>query len=284
MDTCPVRPRLICALLVSLLALMGAATGRAQRGSGAEKPPDNSWVGKRIIQLEGRGQIDVQDPDGQLRTGETNIVSVVQRIDNGVWVRSPVGVVGRVRGGSLLLEDAIPHFSAAIERDPKDWDAFLRRAEAAQALNQREAALRDYSEAVRLHPDDSFIYMRRARLHNAMRACQSAIADLEQILNLRADWSEPYALGASILAGCPDSNSRDSKKAIAWAERAISLDKNRPTLQTILALAYASDGQLDKAVAAQRLALSSPDFPMPYRESAERQLRMYEADPRRQGK
>lgn len=126
----------------------------------------------------------------------------------------------------------------------------LRRAESEQALNQRKAALKDYSEAIRFHPGDWFIYMRRARLHNAMRACRSAIADLEQILILRADWSEPYALGASILAGCPDSNLRDPKKAIARAERAISLDKNRPTLLTILALAYASDGQLDKAVAA----------------------------------
>ncbi|HEU0140588.1 MAG TPA: hypothetical protein VFQ79_12780 [Bryobacteraceae bacterium] len=117
-----------------------------------------------------------------------------------------------------------------------------------------------------------------------MRACRSAIADLEQILILRADWSEPYALGASILAGCPDSNLRDPKKAIAWAERAISLDKNRPTLLTILALAYASDGQLDKAVAAQRRALNSPNFPMPYRENAEHQLHKYEADLSRQGK
>jgi tetratricopeptide (TPR) repeat protein len=271
--------------LALLLALVGVATARAQRVSGVGAHPDNSWVGKRIVQLEGRGQIDVQNADGQLRTGETNIVSVVQRVDDrGVWVRSPAGVVGRVRGGSLLLEVAIPYFSAVIERDPKDWDAYLRRAESEQALNQREAALKDYSEAIRLHPGDWFIYMRRARLYNAMRACQSAIADLEQILNLRADWSEPYALGASTLAGCPDSNLRDPKRAIAWAERAISLDENRPTLLTILALAYASDGQLDKAVAAQKRALDSQNFPMPYRADAEHQLRKYEADLRRQGK
>ena len=39
-----------------------------------------------------------------------------------------------------------------IERNPNDWDAYLRRAEANHALNEREAATLDYTKAIELHP------------------------------------------------------------------------------------------------------------------------------------
>jgi tetratricopeptide (TPR) repeat protein len=147
--------------------------------------PNASWVGKRIVQLEGRGEIDVRAMDGSFRLGETNIVSTVDHVDaDGVWVRSPAGVVGRIRGRAVLLEHAVAYFSKRLIRSSVDGDAYLRRADAWQALNQSEPALQDYSVAVRLNPDDWFLYMRRARLYNILKNCSSALADLEKASSL----------------------------------------------------------------------------------------------------
>jgi len=60
------------------------------------------------------------------------------------------------KNNAILLDDAIPYFTSLIERNPKDWDAYLRRAESEHALNQREAAVADYTQAIELHPDEPF--------------------------------------------------------------------------------------------------------------------------------
>jgi len=50
------------------------------------------------------------------------------------------------------VEDAIPYFTAQININQNDWDAYLRRAEAEDAQNQREVAIADYTAAIKLHP------------------------------------------------------------------------------------------------------------------------------------
>lgn len=237
--------------------------------------------------LRGFGEVHHADGDRAKTAVGINIVTPVIRVEgNRVWVSSTGGDdTGwlEVRD-ALLLSDAIPFFNAVIERNPNDWDAYLRRAEANHALNQREAATLDYTKAIALHPTEAFLYLRRGRHYNTLKACDNEIRDFEtaiplvptsvpQDYNLTA---ELYSLEAGVYDGCPDSAYRDPQRAIATARRAVDLDPSRPTLLSILAAAHASAGDFANAVAAQKQALASARFPPGYREDGQRQLEQYE--------
>src|SRR5438445_11284182 len=80
-----------------------------------------------------------------------NLVTSVVRVEgHRLWVLSTSGSdSGWVDSADVRrLPDAIPYFTGLIERDPGNWDAYLRRAEAEHALNQRDAATADYNKAI----------------------------------------------------------------------------------------------------------------------------------------
>jgi tetratricopeptide (TPR) repeat protein len=167
--------------------------------------------------------------------------------------------------------------TSQIRRNVNDRDAYLRRAEAEHALNQREAALADYTRAIELHPREPFLYVRRGRDSQTMRACLEASMDFQEAVKLKPRWAEPYNLLAGVYANCPDPKYRDPQKAIGAIQRAIALDSGRhPTYLTVLALAYFQSGQLEKAVSTQKEALASPGFPPGYRDEAVQQLDQYQ--------
>lgn len=272
-------------LLLAALLISGAlpAVPPAQT-TGA---PASTWVGQRIVMLRGFGEVHHADNDRAKTAVGINIVTPVVRVEgNRVWVSSTGGDDAGwldVRD-ALLLSDAIPFFNAAIERNPNDWDAYLRRAEANHALNQREAATLDYTKSIALHPTEAFLYLRRGRHYNTLKACDSEIRDFEMAMPLvptsvPQDYNltaELYSLEAGVYDGCPDSAYRDPQRAIATARRAVDLDPSRPTLLSILAAAHASAGDFVNAVAAQKQALASARFPPGYREDGQRQLEQYE--------
>ena len=248
----------------------------------AQSPePDPTWAGRRIVSLEGFGDF-VSDDHGspQLIKPEglgVNIVAVVQRVEGDrVWIKAngagDVGVGWVNKKNAVLLENAISYFTSLIGRNPKDWDAYLRRAESEHAQNQREAAIADYTRAIEIHSDERFLYLRRGRCFRTMQACVQAVADFEKTAQLQPQWAEPYNLAAGVYTDCPDPRHRDPEKAIALIQHAIALDVQHPTYLTVLALSYFGSGQLEKAVITQRQALESPRFPPGYREAVTRQL------------
>jgi len=277
------RIRLAVLQLSFLLALQCA---QAQSGSPVSGQPNETWAGRRIVTLQGFGEYFVSGDHGQSELIRpdglgVNIVAVAQRLEGDrIWIKAngagdvPVGWVNKKN--AILLDDAIPYFTSLIERNPKDWDAYLRRAESEHALNQREAAVADYTQAIELHPDEPFLFLRRGRSFRTMKACPQAAADFEKAANLKPMWAELYNQAAGVYADCPDPAHRNPEKAVALIEHAIALDVEHPTYLTVLALAYFRSGKLEKAVVTQRQALESPKFPPAYREEATAQLREYE--------
>ena len=266
-------------VILPLLAVL------AFSGAWGQTPAPASGEGRRIVTLEGFGDYFVFGADGQSQLVRpdglgVNIVAVVKRIDGDrIWIQAngagdePVGWVSKTN--AIPLEEAIPYFTSRIEHNPKDWDAYLRRAESEHALNQRDAAIADYTRAIALHPDEAFLFLRRGREFRILKACSEAAADFEQTAKLRPRWAEAWGQAAGIYSDCPDPAFRDQAKAIALIEEAIALDKN-PTRLTVLAMAYFRSGRLEEAVAAQKQAVESPEFPPGYREDAVRQLHEFE--------
>jgi tetratricopeptide (TPR) repeat protein len=174
--------------------------------------------------LHGYGQVHHADSDRPQTAVGINIVTPVARVDGSrIWVSS----TGGDESGwldvhdALLLSDAIAYFTARIEQDPSNWDAYLRRGEANHALNQRDAATLDYTKAIALHPSEAFLYLRRGRHYSTLRDCKGALHDFEAAIqfvptsspedyNLTA---ELYSLESGIYAGCPDRTYRDSQSA-----------------------------------------------------------------------
>jgi tetratricopeptide (TPR) repeat protein len=237
--------------------------------------------------LHGYGQVHHAESDRARTAVGINIVTPVVRVDgNRIWVSSTGGDDSGWLDvhDALLLTDAIAYFTAKIEQDPSDWDAYLRRGEANHALNERYAATLDYTKAIALHPSEAFLYLRRGRHYSTLRDCKGALNDFEAAIKLvptssPEDYnltSELYSLESGIYAGCPDRTYRDSQRAIATAQRAVDLDPSRPTLLSILASAYASGGDFANAVTAQKRALASAEFPPGYRNDGQHQLEEYQ--------
>jgi hypothetical protein len=272
------------ALLVSTMVPRFAT---AQSNGAVHGEPDETWVGRRILALEGFGDYFAPGDHGEPKLIKpeglgVNIVSVVQRVDGTrIWLKgngagdANVGWIDKKN--AILLEDGIPYFTSLLDRNPRDWDAYLRRAEAEHALNQRDAAIADYTRAIELHPEEPFLFLRRGRSFRTMRACGQAVADFERVVQLKPQWAEAYNLAAGVYADCPDPRYRDPEKATALIEHAIALDIQHPTYLTVLALSYFRSGKFEKAVVTQRQALESPRFPPGYREEATNQLHEYES-------
>ena len=272
-------------LLFFLILALAHRCAQAQSSPPVSGKPNETWAGRRIVTLEGFGDYFVSGEHGQSELIRpdglgVNIVVVAQRLEGDrIWIKAngggdvPVGWVNKKN--AILLDDAIPYFTSLIERNPKDWAAYLRRAESEHALNQREAAIADYTSAIELHPDEPFLFLRRGRSFRTMKACPQA-ADFEKAANLKPMWAEPYNQAAGVYVDCPDPAYRNPEEAVALIEHAIALDVEHPTYLTVLALAYFRSGKLEKAVVTQRQALESPKFPPGYREEATAQLHVYE--------
>ena len=280
--SCTVIP---CRILPFLITLAAPCVW-SQSAAPVPSEPNSTWEGRRIVTLEGFGDYFAPGADGQAKLIKpgglgVNIVAVVQRVEGDrIWIKAngagdePVGWVHK--NNAILLDNAIPYFTSRIERNPKEWDAYLRRAESEHSLNQRDAAISDYTRAITLHPNEPFLFLRRGRDFRIAKACSQAAADFEEAARLKPQWAEAYNMAAGVYADCPDPARRDPKKAIALIGRAIALSPN-PTYFTVLALAYFRSGDLERAVATQREALESPGFPPGYREEALRQLQAYES-------
>src|SRR5256886_17325043 len=140
------------------------------------------WVGQRIFMLKGMGEVH-HSADGSRVSSAVGItlVSPVARVDGSrLWIVSTSGSdSGWVDSTSVIrLSQAVPYFSTMIQGAPDDWDAYLRRAEAEHALNQRDAATQDYSAAIRLHPLEAFLYLRPGRHSHTLPAFHQAPAQL----------------------------------------------------------------------------------------------------------
>jgi hypothetical protein len=258
---------LTASLIILLLSMAGVL--KAQSTHHIQNHPDSTWIGQRIIMLKGRGEVSAPGKNGSIQIIQVpNIVAPIARIEGSkVWILSP----GEIDAGAwvnednvILLTDAIPYFDLIIKKNPKDWDTYFRRAEAEHALNKREEAISDYSIAINLHPNDTYLYFRRARSYQARQMCEKAISDYGAAIRISpnsAMAADAYSRQASLYANCADSLQRNPQKAIAAAQKAVSLDSSHPTYLTILASAYARNGQLEQAIAAQKKALDSPNFP-----------------------
>jgi len=90
-------------------------------------------------------------------------------------------------------EKAVHYFTMAIEKNPKDNNAYFNRAYSQQLLGGKESkVIADYSKSLKLNPDDNEAYMNRGIVFMEIGKIDQAISDYKKSIELVSDYSSAY--------------------------------------------------------------------------------------------
>jgi tetratricopeptide (TPR) repeat protein len=254
---------------------------------------NKSWVGKQIIPKNAGIKILNADEYDQTRyvATLTDILYRVEEERGGLIKVRERGVSGWfAKKNAVLLEDAIPYFSARIRQYKKDAYAYACRGTARKmkdayddaladfnevirlesdsaawfvhrgtvwaAKKDYSQALKDYDEAVRLDPRSFYAFNNRGNARAARKEYNLALKDYDKAVRLEPRYAYGHCNRAWLQATCPDAKHRDGRKAVESARKACELTgwKDANALDT-LAAAYAEFGKFDGAVEWQMKSL-----------------------------
>ncbi len=140
-------------------------------------------------------------------------------------------------------EEAIADFDEAIRLDPELAAAYVNRGLAHYHKGEPDPAAADFDKAIQLDPQNAMAYTSRGNDRLARGNLKGAIEDYTRAAQESPGC--PYALSnlAWLYATCAEGPFRDKEKAIALAERALSLAKqirrDDPWFQNVMAAAGA---------------------------------------------
>ena len=140
--------------------------------------------------------------------------------------------LGRSLLGNGELDQAVSHFSKAINRNESYAPAYRYRANAFKEMGELEACVEDYTRLVALQPDALF-YNRRGLIYEELGNYEKALADYTQAINLNSKWAIPYNN-----RGYVNMRLKHWARAKQDLETAISLEGAAPTPYVNLAGVY----------------------------------------------
>ena len=89
-------------------------------------------------------------------------------------------------------DDAIAHYTEAIQLDPKNSVAYNNRGLANNAEGEYDRAIADFSEAIRLNPEYALAYNNRCLAHNNKGESDFALADCNEAIRLAPKYTRAY--------------------------------------------------------------------------------------------
>ena len=153
-------------------------------------------------------------------------------------------------------EKALEHFKKFIELSPDKHEGYTNVALILNKMNRFSEAIEYLSKAVQLKPDRTendhdlgLVYARWGTSLQVEGKLQEAVKHLTKAIELKPDLAQILNNLAWIKACNKDASLRDPHKAIELAERACQLTKfKNPDFLDTLSVAYAADGNFDKAI------------------------------------
>ena len=153
------------------------------------------------------------------------------------------------------FDAAIDDFDKALAINPRYVDAYSNRCMAWTQKNAYGKAIGDCSEALHLNPRSAKALYSRGFARDRQGDPGGAMRDYIQVLKVNRNFIEAYNSIAWIMATSPDDRLRDGRRAVAYAEKAVSTTTDINFLDT-LAAAYAEAGRFDEAVALENRIIS----------------------------
>jgi tetratricopeptide (TPR) repeat protein len=161
---------------------------------------------------------------------------------------------GLVLLSQQLYDEAIKAFSTAIEIIPQDYQAYNYRGIARALKEDYDRAIADYDKAIEIRPRYAEAYNNRGFARTRRGDLGSALKDYSRALEINPFFAEAYNNKAWLLATCADQRFRDGNQAVLMAQKAVELNPDVDTLDT-LAAAYAAAGNFEAAIDTQKKAV-----------------------------
>ncbi|MGE0813096.1 MAG: tetratricopeptide repeat protein [Vicinamibacterales bacterium] len=173
------------------------------------------------------------------------------------------------------LDEALRRYEEAVAAEPSAPEtlnalgaALWRRGELARA---EQSLLR----ALKLKPDYGEAYFNLAQVAIRRGSAAAAATYFRRAAALRPDWTPALTSAAWVLATAGDERLRAPGEAVALASRAVALTGSADArVLDVLAVAYASAGRFDDAVATARSAAARASGPL--KGAIDARLRMFE--------
>jgi protein O-mannosyl-transferase len=177
------------------------------------------------------------------------------------------------------VDEALQHWATAIEIEPRYPDARYNFGSALLQLGRLEEATSQLQIATQLNPRNPDAFYNLATALQQLGRREQAITSYERSLRLKLDDAEVLNNLAWLLATSADARLRNASRALELAQRADELTGGaNPQIKTTLAAAYAESGRFSEAVDVAQRALALATREQSSLAGAIRtHMRMYEA-------
>ena len=155
--------------------------------------------------------------------------------------------------------------------------AWADQGDATRKKKGYDQALADYAKAIEINPAWGLLYTNRGLTWQRLGQYQKALDDFDRSMEVEAGYGPAYQAKAWLLATCPDPKFIKGPEALEMALRAVYIDRNQSTLDT-LAAAQARVGDFPQAVKLQEMAIDlvkGPRGEEPVPEDMQRRLTLY---------
>jgi eukaryotic-like serine/threonine-protein kinase len=160
-------------------------------------------------------------------------------------------------------EVLVERYTARLQSDPNDADAYHHRAHALASRRRFPEAIADLDQAIRLRPKDAHLRDVRGRIHASLKQYEPAIADLEAALAMKSDQPQLQQNLAQLcnnraweLANGPAPR-HDLKRALTLAQRAVELVPDEGTFLNTMGVVLFRTGRYAEAIATLERSLAA---------------------------
>ena len=175
------------------------------------------------------------------------------------------------------LDEAVTHLQKALEFQPDSVNARANLGLAFLQMGRLDEAVTHLQRALEIDPNHADAHYNLGNTFLQMGRIQEALAHYKTALEINPDDIDVLNNMAWVLATAPEPSTRNGEKAIAMAQRAVSLTGNRqPRTLATLAAALAETGRFPDAVTtaerALQLAIDQGNFSLADSIRAQREL------------
>ncbi|QDT67396.1 tetratricopeptide repeat protein [Planctomycetes bacterium MalM25] len=222
------------------------AQAYALRGAAQKSPADQLEDFQRAIELAPeKAEYLLMCAQAHRSAGEA--AECLERIEQAIEIAPDNPKVHELKALALLMQDkqeeALESFDKASELAPKMLTPYQYRAELYSQLGKTDEAIGQLDEALKLSPNNLASLLIRAQLLIGDEDFERALGDVNAILKQQPGLVRAHLMKAQVL----DKLGR-TDEAVAWLERLVAADPNRPELQLQLALFYVDKQMAPEAI------------------------------------